>query len=259
MRLFGRQRKMPGHDPAEISEKHGIRFMHLGGHAVQSAMRLRDPWVLELEYTRAMMAFLLFVPQPQKIALIGLGGGSIAKYVHRHLPACHLAAVEINPQVVAAARGYFFLPPDDERLSVITGDGAEYVRQLQAALDVLLVDGYDALRIVEDLASPAFYAACRDALRPGGLAIFNLWGSDRFFDTYMARIGAVFEDHTLMLPAEQKGNIQVFAFKPPFPDARFEHLAGLAKQKEREIGLELPRFLDRLRSVNPCDGTALQI
>lgn len=259
MRLFGRQRKMPGHDPVEISEKHGIRFMHLGGHAVQSAMRLRDPWALELEYTRAMMAFLLFVPEPREIALVGLGGGSIAKYVHRQLPDSRLTAVEINPQVVAAARGYFFLPPDDERLSVITGDGAMYVGQQQETVDVLLVDGYDALRIVEDLASPAFYAACRDALRPGGVAIFNLWGSDRFFDTYMLRIDRAFDEHTLRLPAEQKGNIQVFAFKPPLPDTDLRRLTELARRKEAEIGLELPRFLDRLRSINPCDGPVLKI
>jgi spermidine synthase len=259
MRLFGRQRKMAEHDPVEISEKQGIRFMHLGGHAVQSAMRLKDPWALELEYTRAMLAFLLFAPDAQDIALVGLGGGSIAKFIHRRLPDCRLTALEINPQVVAAARGYFFLPPDDDRLQVHVADGAEYVLQQSAALDVLLVDGYDARRIVEALASPHFYRACREALRPGGLAIFNLWGSDQYFDTYMQRIDVAFDQHTLILPAEKKGNIQVFAFKPPLPNVGFTHLTTQAKAWEARLGLEFPRFLERMRSVNACGEKAFQI
>lgn len=259
MRLFGRQRKMADHDPVEISEKGGIRFMHLGGHAVQSAMRMRDPWALELEYTRAMLAFLLFAPEARDIALIGLGGGSIAKFIHRRLPECCLTALEINPDVVAAARGYFFLPPDDERLQVRVADGAEYVGQQMASLDVLLVDGYDAKRIVEALASPPFYRACREALRPGGVAIFNLWGSDQYFDTYMQRIDAAFDQRTLILPAEQKGNIQVFAFKPPLPNVGFSFLSAQAKDWETRLGLEFTRFLARMRSVNACTEKAFQV
>lgn len=259
MRLFGRQRKMEGHAPVEISEKQGVRFMHLGGPAVQSAMRLRDPWALELEYTRAMLAFLLFVPTARDIALIGLGGGSIAKYVYKRLPECRLTALEVNPQVVSAARGYFFLPSDDARLQVLVADGAQYVRQHAASLDVLLVDGYDAERIVADLASPEFYSACLAALRPGGVAIFNLWGSDRHFDTYMGRIDTAFAGHTLLLPAEQKGNIQVFAFKPPLPETDFSLLTAQAKALEKRLGLEFPRFLERMRSVNACSETALLI
>ena len=82
---------------------------------MQSAMRIKDPFALELEYTRGMLAFLLFQPDPRDIALIGLGGGSLAKYIHRHLPDSRLTALEINAEVVAAARSYFLLPQDDAR------------------------------------------------------------------------------------------------------------------------------------------------
>jgi len=254
MGLFGRQRKMQGCDPVEISEKQGVRYLHLGGHAVQSAMRLRDPWALELEYTRAMMMCLVFNPDAREFGLVGLGGGSIAKFVHRSLPEARMTAVEINPQVIDAARGYFSLPVDDARLEVRCGDGAAYVRERSEDLDVLMVDGYDASRIVEDLASLDFYSACRSALRPGGVAIFNLWGSDRHFDTYFQRIGTVFEDHTLLLPAEKKGNIQVFAFRPPLPEFGIRVLGERARAAEGLYGLEFSRFLDRMRSVNANDA-----
>lgn len=250
MRPFGRQRQQSDFDPVEISEKKGIRYLHLGGPAVQSAMRIKEPFVLELEYTRAMMAFLLFHPAPANVALIGLGGASVAKFIHRNLPDSRLTALEINPDVVSAARSYFMLPDDDERLQIVIGDGARYVREQDGTLDVLLVDGYDAHRIVDDLASADFYDACLRALAPGGVAVFNLWGSDKFFDIYFDRVAKAFADHTLMLPAEKKGNIQLFAFKPPLPHAGFARLMEAARALEAKLGLEMPVFVERMRSFN---------
>jgi spermidine synthase len=244
---FGKKRTAPA---VQISEKQGVRYLHLAGPAVQSAMRIRAPYALELEYTRAMMAFLLFHPTARDLALIGLGGGSIAKYIHRHLPECRMTALEINPEVVAAARGYFLLPPDDERLQVHTGDGAAWVYAHPASQDVLFVDGYDAQRIVEDLASPAFYAATRALLRPGGAAAFNLWGSDAAFPIYLERIGAAFDGQVIQLPPEHKGNIVVFAFNPPLPDFSASNLERNAQTWGATLGLEFEAFVERMRYWN---------
>ena len=251
MGFFSRQRQKK-QTAVEISEKNGVRLLHLGGPAVQSAMRIRSPYLLELEYTRAMMAFLLFKEIVDDVLLIGLGGGSIAKFIHRFLSETRLTALEINPEVVAAARSYFLLPEDDARLNVVVGDGAAHIRSVHAGTDVLLVDGYDASRIVEDLASEAFYCSCLAALRPGGVAVFNLWGSDKFFDVYFDRISKVFDARLLMLPAEQKGNIQIFAFAEPAPQYPLTVLKVRAKQLDALLPLGLSRFLDRMRSFNPA-------
>jgi spermidine synthase len=64
-----------------FSEAAGLRHLHVGGSAIQSAMRLDAPDDLALAYTRAMMAGLLFQPEPRDVTLIGLGGGSLAKYI----------------------------------------------------------------------------------------------------------------------------------------------------------------------------------
>jgi len=250
------RRRSPGHSPVEISERNDIRFLHLGGPAVQSSMRLKEPYALDLEYTRAMMAFMLFRREPSDIALIGLGGGSIAKYIYRHLPQSRLTALEINPEVVAAARAYFMLPPDDERLSVITGDGAAFVHANPDSQDVLLVDGFDAKRIVDALASAEFYRACRDMLRPGGVAVFNLWGSDEYYPRYFDRLSRAFGEHVLQLPAEKKGNIIIFAFRKPLPTVKFEPLLRNAQFLEAELGLEFEAFISRMRNWNPTSHDA---
>ena len=254
MRLFSRQRKGE-HDPVQISERGGVRYLHLGGPAVQSAMRIKEPQSLELEYTRAMLSFLLFCPIQQigarDIALIGLGGGSIAKFIHRNLPETRLTALEVNPDVVAAARAYFLLPGDDEHLDVRVGDGAAFVHAHPDSQDVLLVDGYDAKRIVEALSSVDFYLACKAMLRPGGVAVFNLWGSDEYFQRYFERIAAAFGEHVLQLPSEKKGNIIVFAFRKPLPNVGFALLEKAAEWWQAELDLEFPDFVERMRHWNP--------
>ncbi|MEW5768750.1 MAG: spermidine synthase [Pseudomonadota bacterium] len=255
MKLFVKRARRE-HPPVEISEKHGVRFLHLGGPAVQSAMRIRDPWALELEYTRAMMAFLLFHAAPRDIALVGLGGGSLAKFIHRRLPEARLTALEVNPEVVEAARAFFMLPPDDARLEVRVGDGAAFVHGGPDSQDVLLVDGYDAKRIVEALASTEFYRACEAMLRPGGVAVFNLWGTDASFPVYFERLAGVFGERLLRLPSERKGNIIVFAFRPPLPDVSLAFLTRRARELGAELGLEMEDFLVRLRNWNPATRDA---
>ena len=65
---------MSGADLVHLSEQNGVRSLHLGNSMVQSAMRLAVPNQLELAYTRCMMGFMLFHPQPENILMIGFGG-----------------------------------------------------------------------------------------------------------------------------------------------------------------------------------------
>ena len=64
----------------------GVRRLHFDSAAVQSSMRLSDPYALDLSYTQAMMGFLLFSAEPRHILIVGLGGGSLSKYCHHRFP-----------------------------------------------------------------------------------------------------------------------------------------------------------------------------
>ena len=246
-------------EPVHISEQDGVRLLHLGGSAVQSAMRLDAPHGLELEYTRAMMAFLLFKTRPERIALVGLGGGSLAKFLLRHLPDLRLTAVEVAAEVVAAARDWFHLPVDDARLDVVVADGADFVPDHPDSQDVLLVDGYGPEGLVPALATPVFFQACRDLLRPGGVAVFNLWGSDPDYPTHLAELARAFDGHLLQLPAETRVNIVVLAFRPPLPETGFAFLSGRAERLGSDLGLDFDDFLVRMGYFNPCSDTAFEI
>ena len=85
MPRFSKWRTKNSESDIEMSEKDGVRALHLGSSMVQSAMRLTAPNELELAYTRCMMGFLLFHPNPIHIVMIGLGGGSLAKFVYERM------------------------------------------------------------------------------------------------------------------------------------------------------------------------------
>ena len=102
MGLFSRWRsRVTASDGVQISEKDGVRYLHLGSDTIQSGMRLNAPDELELSYTRSMLAFLLFVPEPQRVVNIGLGGGSLAKWIRKHLRGAQQVVLEIDPQTEA--------------------------------------------------------------------------------------------------------------------------------------------------------------
>lgn len=235
----------------DVSERDGVRSLHLGSDTVQSSMRLSAPFDLELPYTRSMMAFLLFHPEPKNILMIGLGGGSLAKFVYRHLPEARTTALEISNQVVAIARSLFFLPPDDERLSVQIEEGGQFVATHPACADVILSDGFDSETLAESLSTQLFFADCRRALTANGVFAINLWGSDKNFPIYLQRIADSFDNQTLCLPSEKHGNIVVFAFRRNQGSPRWSDLLDRARALEAQCGLDFPRFVSRLRDLNP--------
>jgi spermidine synthase len=198
--------------------------------SIQSRMRLDDPDALALDYTRAMVGALLLRAPPQEVLLIGLGGGSLVKYLHHHEPAAVLTVVEINPQVIAL-REVFQVPPDSARLHVRCEDGAVHVVATDQRYDWILVDGFDYDGQPEALCTADFYARCRARLASGGVLIVNLQADDDLEHRLLARLRGCFDGQALSLRTDDGGNRVVFAGAPCTPGS------GLAALRRRWAGL----------------------
>lgn len=188
-----------------------VRALHFSLSEIQSRMRMDDPDGLDLAYTQRMMGFLLWQPRPASIALIGLGGGSLVKFCHRHLPDSTLRVAEINPHVIAL-RDDFGIPPDSARLSVVCQDGAVLVRDPPQRFDVLLVDGFDWEGLPDALCSQAFYDDCAGALTDTGWLVANLpsSASQPLFAVHVARIRQSFgADAVLVVGDGERGTNSV--------------------------------------------------
>ncbi|MFC4160202.1 polyamine aminopropyltransferase [Chitinimonas lacunae] len=248
---FGRRNNRAHDEPAiDISEKDGIRSLHLGSEAIQSSMRVKDPYELVLSYSRCMFAFLLFRDEPGSMVVVGLGGGSIPKFVHRHLPQTRVVAVELLPQIVSVARSMFQLPPDDERLRVLVDDGAAYIESMPDPVDIIMLDAFGPTGIAPPLSTERFFGICRDRLTQDGVLLVNLWGSDPRFPTYIERLSNVFDGLVLCLPARQKGNVVAMAFKQPCFNPTWAKLDERATALEKRYPLEFREFVSDLARMN---------
>lgn len=208
------------------------KALHFSISEIQSRMNLRDPHALDLEYTQTMMGFLLFLPEPQRIAMIGLGGGSLAKFCHRYLPKSRIQVVEINPHVLEL-REHFHVPADSERFQVIHGDGAQFVRDRATRPDVLMVDGFDSNGLPARLCSQRFYDDCFEVLAPGGLMVANLHYGHRQYPRHLDRIRRSFDGDVLVVDDSELSNSIVFASR------------GAALKDARAGVVRRPKGLDR--------------
>ena len=256
---MGLKKLLGGRSSVEVSEEKGVRTLHLGGDAIQSAMRLSAPDKLELAYTRAMLGALLFQPTPRNMLMIGLGGGSIARFVHARMPETHMVTVELNAQVVAAARSFFGVPFDDKRFKVEIADGGAYVRAHPQSADMLLLDAFDDGRSVRSLATQSFYDACYTALRPGGVLSVNFIEDEPRFPAYLKRIEAAFDGKVLLLPSEDRVNNIVLAFKDGPLRVAIDPLKRQARALKRRHGLPFDVFLRDLLEFNMRSANYLRL
>ena len=212
-----------------IVEDGRTRRLYFSLRYVQSSMRIADPYALDFAYTRKMMAFLLFVPEPEHVVMVGLGGGSMAKFCHRHLPHTRLTVVEVNADVIALSAE--FGVPCDERLVIVRADAADYLPADEHDTDVLLLDGFDADGISPAFLSRDFYAAARCRLRPGGVLVANFCGSPDGWHAHFMLLDEVFEGRVHLGRVTHDDNYIAFA------DADAEFPLDWASLGERAITL----------------------
>ncbi len=100
-----------------IDFQHALRSLHFGNKTQQSAMLLSKPFILVHKYAQAMMLPLSW-KKPHRALILGLGSGSIARYLYNYCPDLVIDAVELRGEVIDLAKKYFLLPEPDKRFTV---------------------------------------------------------------------------------------------------------------------------------------------
>lgn len=232
----------------EVRNKGGLRTLHFESQCTQGAMRIGHPDELVLEYTRTMMAALLLreQPFPRNVLLVGLGAGSLLKFLYRHFPQAQLTAVEISPRVVAVAHEQFELPADAARIEIVVGDGYDYVRDTQRHFDLILVDGFNEHAHPGQLNTRPFYAACRERLDAQGVLAVNLIGLSRGVQGGFVHIDAAFEGRALLLPRCKSGNTIACAVRGAAVELGLDELQRRAEALAARSGVALQPLIARL-------------
>jgi spermidine synthase len=214
-------------------------------------MLLSQPEVLVLTYTQAMLAALLFRPEPRRMLIVGLGGGSLAKFLLRHFPDSEVEAVECRREVIRVARDYFALP-QDPRLKVHAASALQYLQEkTDACFDLIFVDVFDAEGMDRELEESAFFRQCRNRLSDQGVVSANLWASRPLACRHhLKALRRAFAGQVLELPAPACGNLIALGMARPYPARDLSLLKGEANHLAERIGIDFPDLLARLRRRN---------
>ena len=241
---------LPLQDPAQmrvfVDETDGLLQLRFDMATVQSAMRVADPIALELEYTRVMMRCLLFNAAPKSMLMIGLGGGSLARYCHHTMPQTDITAVEINPHVIAL-RERFQVPPDGPRFRVLQADGAAFIRATAqrdgeygpGQLDVLLIDAFHFDGAPAGINSRAFFQACRKLLSSHGVLVMNLESEPELCQPALHNLSRAFDGALWSVPCDATNNRIAFA-------ASKDHLMATMRQADARLAALAPIHRDTL-------------
>ncbi len=239
----------------EVSETKDVRSLHFGSLAQQSAMSLKNPNQLHLHYAQAMMSCLLFEDiGNDDILLMGLGGGSLAKYMLNHFPDCRVEAVEYRAAVAEIAHDYFDLPRE-HRLNVVIDDGARYAKNrmnLQREFySIIMLDAFDSEGMAEALCTLEFFGSCKAMLKKDGILVVDLWNSYTQFKQLFAWAGGLFEAKLLLLPVHGMVNVIGLFFHEDTPIYSQKELQKRAIQLEKIHRLPFKKFLKDLIAYNP--------
>jgi spermidine synthase len=178
----------------QITERAGVRTMYFivdGARYIESRWDMNRPRVLDLDYSRTMMAGLLVQPAPTRLMMMGVGGGSISNYLFERFPNLEIDAVDIDPEVVHLARRWFGVPKD-ARYRTHVGDGRLFVESSTQRWDMLMLDAFRGVFVPYHLKTQEFYEACRSRLAPQGVVVANLHNKIAMYSSDRQTLSRVF-------------------------------------------------------------------
>ena len=173
-----------------------LLFRARRGLGRESCKLMGEPDRLVFEYTQMMLAGLYLDPQPKRILVIGLGGGTIPSTLQALLPDARLDVVELDPAVDQVARRWFdFKPAANTRVSI--EDGRVFVKRAgraHASYDLVMLDAFEADYIPEHMLTREFLQEVKAIMTPGGVLVANTWSSSGLYDHESTTYASVFGD-----------------------------------------------------------------
>jgi spermidine synthase len=242
-----------------VRERDGIRRLFFvdpqGRERQQSAIDLRAPERLQLAYSQSMFLSFLFQEQPERVLVVGRGGGGMVRFLQHARPEISLHAVEIDPVVVSIAETYFGTRAGP-RTTIQTIDAFVYLAEPHAPYDVIYMDaflkppidsGLDQLTL--RLKTVEFLRQLRSQLSPEGIVVFNLIETDRSTPDDLAALREAFPQ-VYVFSVPRSWNLTVIATQST---SRLDHKAILARADavERSGDLAEVPLRDLARLLRP--------
>lgn len=224
----------------------------------QSCVDQRAPKHLVFPYTRMMLAALLLNPEPTRILIVGLGGGTLPTTLAALYPAAAIDIVEIDPAVVAVARKYFDFAPT-RNMRVFEQDARVWVKRAAPSpvrYDLIMLDAFNGDYIPEHLMTREYLAETRELLTDGGVLASNTFAISQLYHNESVTYGDVFGAFYNLKSAETSNRVIIARHGPLVSDDALDRTARLLKPALAAYGVPIERYPSEMATMPDWDTHA---
>jgi spermidine synthase len=246
--------KVTPHATVIVKEgKGGLRTLWFGGNKYpDSAVKVGNPDHLEYEYAQAMTVALALAGEPKRVLVVGLGGGMLPSFFRKHYPEMVIDTVDIDPDVVDAAKKFFGFR-EDAMMHAYVEDGRQFIEKCKAPYDIIFLDAYGGEEIPYHMATEEFLQAVRRVTSPRGVVAANImWAAENRLHDEMVRTYQEVFDSVYIVATKHGPNEIVLAMPAKTPVVRAS-LAYRASQfsKDQKLEFDIGSYI-RFRFYEPA-------
>ena len=205
-----------------VEENKGLRCLKFNvrsSKTQQSCMLVDDPQRLVFNYTKMLFSSLLINPNPERILIIGLGGGTMSNTLHQIYPKAIITNVEIDPAVIKVARNYFSFFENDH-ITAVAQDGRIFIKResiKKQQYDWIILDAFNGDYIPEHLMTQEFLQEVKNLLSENGVLAANTFSVSRLYNYESATYKSVFGDF-FNVKNNNNSNRIILASAKPLPN-----------------------------------------
>ena len=207
-----------------VEDNHNLRCLKFNvksSKTNQSCLYKNDPQRLVFNYTKLLFSGLLINDNPERILIIGLGGGTMSNTLHQLYPSAEITNVEIDPSVIKVARKYFGFF-ENEHITSKAQDGRIFVKRAvlkKQNYDWIILDAFNGDYIPEHLLTKEFLAETKQLLSTNGVLSANTFSVSNLYAHESATYKSVFGDFFNVRNRKNSNRI-ILASQKPLPSAQ---------------------------------------
>ena len=171
-----------------------LKFTLVRKNSRQTCIDRNNPQRLVFDYAKMTLSALLLKPDPERILIIGLGGGTLPNALRDILPLAVIDTVEIDEAVVRVAKQFFGFA-EDKQNRVYVQDARVFGKRAVLRgkqYDLIILDAFDGEYIPEHLMTVEFLREMRDLLGDDGVLVANTFASSKLYDYESATYAEAF-------------------------------------------------------------------
>ena len=196
----------------QVIDNPRTRHLRFGNTVKQSSMLINYPNALALKYIRTMVQGLVLNPNTKNILFLGLGAGSLVKYINKYFDGIRIDVVELLSDVVDISQKHFGLH-ESNKINIVIDKATNYLKTNKSKYDIIFVDIFNSSGMPKEIKTDEFHLLLSNTLTSNGWVVWNTWVRETLYDIQVSQWKKFFDVVFIRPPVPKSGNVVMFGGK----------------------------------------------